>query len=164
MAHFLSNERDEDVMGAYRRYQRYLNERRQEFPPNAFKLATAEWYYDPSDHRCPHDGWLESLDIAEVAAADKQRIMTIRVRLLAAYHNGYIEFFYQRVFSYLLESPSCASGLGDWRYDEFRLSPSGNVIHEIEWGSAPGSKGSRWFIESSEVEFRWSPELRSSSH
>ncbi len=70
-------------MGAYRRYQRYLNERRQEFPPNAFKLATAEWYYDPSDHRCPHDGWLESLDIAEVAAADKQRIMTIRVRLLA---------------------------------------------------------------------------------
>lgn len=165
MAHFLSKERDADVMEAYRRYQQYLNERRQDFPPSAFKLATAEWYYDPSDHRCPHDGWLESVDIAEVAAADKQpRIVTLRVRLLAAYHDGYIEFFYPRVFSYLMDGYSCANGSGDWCCDEFRLSPSGNVIHEIEWAAAPGSKGSRWLIESSDVEFRWLPELSSSAH
>jgi hypothetical protein len=43
----------------------------------------------------------------------------------------------------------------DWRYDEFRLSAAGHVLHEIEW--AGPSSTSRWLIEASDVEYRWEP-------
>jgi len=64
MAYYLSNERNKDVREAYRRYQEYLRQNKDEFPPSAFALATAEWYQNPNDHRCPHDGWLENLVIS----------------------------------------------------------------------------------------------------
>ena len=60
------------------------------------------------------------------------------MRLLASYHDGFIEFFYPEVFTCRFESPSCAGGLGDWLYDEFRLSPNGQLIHEVEWRGFPG--------------------------
>jgi hypothetical protein len=144
MAYYLSNERNKDVREAYRRYQEYLRQHEHEFPPGAFALATAEWYQNPTDHRCPHDGWLENLIISERADSSKKRTTTILTRLLAGYHDGYIEFFYPDVFSYSFESPSCADGLGDWLFDEFRLSPNGHVIHEVEWSGFPHSEGSRW--------------------
>src|SRR5215470_10722994 len=70
MAYFLSNERNKEVVGAYRRYQEYLRQHEQEFPPSAFALATAEWYQNPNEHRCPHDGWLENLIISETVDSD----------------------------------------------------------------------------------------------
>src|SRR5882724_9085038 len=125
MAYYLSNERNKDVREAYLRYQEYLRRHKHEFPPSAFALATAEWYQNSSDHRCPHDGWLENLIISERVDTNRKRTTTILTRLMAAYHDGYIEFSYPEVFSYKFEGPSCAGGLGDWLYDEFRLSPNG---------------------------------------
>ena len=121
----------------------------------AFALGTSEWYQNPEDHRCPHDGWLENLIISETAGPAKKRNATIRIRLLAAYHDGYIEFFYPNVSTYLFESPSCTTGVGDWLYDEFRLSDNTRVVHEIEW-SAPRS---RWIIEALDVQFLWVPHV-----
>ncbi len=164
MAYYLSKERDQDVVEAYRRYQQYLREHEREFPSGAFALATADWYHNPNDHRCPHDGWLENLIISETVDSDKKRATAIQIRLVAAYHDGYIEFFYPRVFSYVLESSSCARGLGDWHFDEYRLSPNGNVIHEIEWAGFPGDTGSRWVIEASDVQFHWIPQSISTTH
>ena len=158
MAYFLSNERNKEVVGAYRRYQEYLRQHEQEFPPSAFALATAEWYQNPNEHRCPHDGWLENLVISETADTNKKRKTTILIRLMAAYHDGYIEFSYPHVFSYSFEAPSSACGVGDWLCDEFRLSPNGHVIHEVEWAGFPNGKGSRWIIEASDVSFRWIPQ------
>jgi hypothetical protein len=110
----------------------------------------------PQDHRCPHDGWLESLAVSEVrGAGDGESITTIRTRLLGAYHDGHIELFYPRVFSYDLQSPSCIRDLGEWLYDEFTLSPDGHIIHEIEWAGLPRDESSRWIIEASDVEFQW---------
>lgn len=157
MAFYLGKERHADMAGSYRRYQNYLREHQQKFPAGAFALGSAEWWQNPQDHRSPHDGWLESLTVAEIPGTDAERITTIRTRLLSAYHDGFIELFYPRVFSYTLESPSCVRGLGDWRYDEFTLSPNGHVIHEIEWAGFPHDKGSRWIIEASDVEFQWIP-------
>jgi hypothetical protein len=158
MAYYLSKERDEDVVGAYQRYQQYLREHRDRFPPGAFALATSEWWQLPHDHRCPHDGWLENVAISEIVGGnDAERITTIRIRLLGAYHDGFIELFYPRVVSYRLESPSSVRGLGDWLYDEFTLSAEGNIIHEIEWRGFPKDEGSRWIIEASDIEFRWIP-------
>lgn len=164
MAFYLSNERNQDVVEAYRRYQEYLRQHADEFPPTVFALATAEWYQNPTDHRCPHDGALENLIISEIIDTKKKRATAVRIRLQAAYHDGYIEFFYPLVFSYLLDSPSCSGGLGDWLYDEFRLSANGNIIHEIEWSGLPNGKPARWIIEASDVQFQWIPQSISTTH
>jgi hypothetical protein len=154
MAYYLTKERHEDVRGAWQCYQKYLREHQQRFPPGAYALGTAGWWQDGNDHRSPHDAWLESVTFSEPASGEhfEKRITTLRVRLLAAYHDGFIELFYPRVFRYSFESSDCEHGLGDWCYDEFRLSPAGHVIHEIEW-----TRGDRWIIEASDVEYRWIP-------
>jgi hypothetical protein len=159
MAYYLSRERDEDVAGAYKRYQAYLQQHKESFPSGAFALGTALWYQNASDHRCPHDSDLESCIISEMVdhSNSQRRITTIRVRLSGRYGDGYIELFYPRVFGYELHSYSCTRGLGDWRYDEFTLSSSGRLVHEIEWAGFPDVEGSRWVIKASDVEFLWIP-------
>ncbi len=42
--------------------------------------------------------------------------------------------------------------MGDWLYDEFRLSDNGHLLHEIEWAD-----GGRWLIEADDIEFDWRP-------
>ena len=165
MAFFLGKQRDEDVVGSYKRYQQYLQEHQHVFPRSAYALATAEWYYNPDDHRSPHDAWLESSIIFEIGQPDvKTRTLSMRTRLLGAYHDGHIEFTYSKVFAYSLGSESCNRGLGDWLYDEFRLSPEGRVIHEIEWSGFPHGKDAHWIIEAADVEFRWIPQADVSRH
>ena len=155
VAYYLSKERNEDVAGAYRRYQQYLRVREHQFPPGAFALGTAMWWQNASDHRCPHDSGLESITISEQAGGE-ERATSIRIRLLSAY-DGHIELFYPRVFSYQLASPSCTRGLGDWLYDEFTLSTNKHVIHEIEWRGFLDDPEPRWIIEASDIEAQWTP-------
>ena len=159
MPYIFSNERDEDCLAAFKRYRDYLESVKHSSPPSAFALASSEWYFDANDHKCPHDGWLESFTFSESATGDRseQRITSLRVRLIAAYHDGIIEFVYPQVFNYSLKAPVTIRGLGDWRYDEFRLSPDGNVIHEIEWAGFPHEENAHWIIEASDVEFQWIP-------
>src|SRR6266567_6369199 len=131
MSYYLGKNREQDVGGAYEHYQEYLREHRAEFPSSAFSLGTAAWYYDPQDHRCPHDGWLESIVIDEKADIDGgKRATAIRIRLLGAYHDGHIKLVYLKVFAYTLQGAGCDRGLGDWLYDEFRISPNGHLTHE----------------------------------
>ena len=156
MAYYLSKERKKDVVGSYRRYQEYLRKHEAQFPRGAFELGTAEWWQNGNDHRSPHDAWLESAIFSEQKSGES-RITSLRVRLLAAHHDGFIELFYPRVFNYSLTSPTCERGLGDWLYDEFRLSPTGKIIHEIEWAGFPHDEDSRWIIEASDIEYKWIP-------
>jgi hypothetical protein len=78
----------------------------------------------------------------------------MRVRLLGAYHDGHIELTYPRVFAYRFETQP-RGGHHDWRYDEFRLTEEGHVIHEIEWCGA--AIIGRWLVEASDVHFKWMP-------
>jgi hypothetical protein len=158
MAFILSAQR-ETVVGAFEQYRAYLASKAATCPRSAYALATSDWYFDPRDHRCPHDAWLESITITEPATGKRseQRGTTIRIRLLGAYHDGFIELSYARVIRYSLTSPSSERGLGDWRYDEFRVAPGGHLIHEIEWAGFPREEGSRWTIESADIEFQWIP-------
>ena len=157
MARYLSKQRDEDVAGSYRRYQEYLRENQKTFPPGGFALGTAEWHQDANDHQSPHDGWLEHITISEPSSGERQeaRFTSARIRLLGAYHDGFIEFFYPQVFRYSLGLEDATCGHRDWRYDEFRLSDTGGLVHEIEW-----SDGATWIIEASDVEFFWIPRER----
>jgi hypothetical protein len=151
---FSEDGRDDDVVGAFERYRDHVKSVKDAFPPSAYSLATSDWYFNFEDHRCPHDAWLESFHLTEPASGKRQEIRTLSldIRLLGAYHDGYIELRYPRVFGYRLNLDTGQRGHGDWRYDELRLSDRGRLTHEIEWRD-----GGRWLIEASDLEFRWLP-------
>ncbi len=136
-----------------KRYRAYLEENKAAFPKRAFALASSEWYWNWHDRRCPHDAWLEKLTIEEVDGA-----VTIRTRLLGAYHDGYIELTYSNVQSYKIErlnTSICAGAHGDWKYDEFRLLAGGRLLHEIEWAILDDT--AHWVIESEDIGYSWHP-------
>lgn len=158
MAFILSaNRRDpSQSVEAFRRYRSYLTSVETRFPPSALGLATSDWYFE-NGPKSPHDGWLESLQLREVASGDRQQVRPaeMTITLLGAFHDGYIELTYRKVFGYSISgSFSIGPGVGshgDWLYDEFTLSDRGNLLHEIEWQSGV------WKIEADDVLYRWLP-------
>jgi hypothetical protein len=151
---------DADAHVSWRRYQDYLHSHQQMFPASAYSLATSEWFFGSDDHRAPHDSWLESMSFEEHSIGERNeiRFLSLRVRLLAAYHDQYIELFYPQVFSYSLDHPKVHEGHFDWRYHELRISDSGNLIHEIEWAGRPGIEG-RWLLEVSDLQASFMPRV-----
>ena len=149
------------VVAAFDEYRRYLESYRGRFPPSAWALATSDWYFDFTDHRCPHDGHLQSVKIKELEGAPETggKLVSIKVHLRGAYGDGDIEFRYPRVYSYRLTlfkdyNYGSRHGHADWLYDEFRWADERRVMHEIEWAGAADT--AHWFIEASDVIFRWS--------
>ncbi len=155
----LGDQRDSDVVEAFTRYKEYLALNRSRFPKSAYTLATSDWYFGFSDHQAPHDAWLESVQISEPSTGDRNEIRTvsINIRLLGAYHDGYIEFHYPTVYEYRLVADTLGQGHGDWRYDEFRVNEKGHLVHEIEWASFGASN--TWLIVASDVEHKWIPKI-----
>ena len=146
MAYLLAEQRDAETPGCFERYREYLERNRARFPASAYSLATSDWYFDPHDHRCPHDAWLESAHFSEPHAGERseKRSLSLSVRLLGAYHDGHIELHYPHVTAYRLDASNVKVGHLDWRYDEFRIDEDGFLVHEIEW-SGPAPIG-RWRI------------------
>lgn len=135
-------------------YNRYLRENRDLFPQTAYEFATADWHYNPQDPKCPHDAWVESLNVSEEHRTDpeeKQKI-TIQVILLGAYHDGRIKITYEVVKGYNFNLPSGNVEHGDWLTDEIRLSEQNHLIHEIEFSS-----GGNWLIECRNIKYEWMP-------
>jgi hypothetical protein len=147
------------VKTAFERYSNYLQQNEAAFPASAYELATSDWFYNPRDHRCPHDAWLESLQILEKPdTGPRQRSFSISLRLLGAYHDGHIEIAYPKVYAYSFQNPSPnANSHGDWRYDEFRISDRGHLVHEIEWAYGAQRRAFAWTIEADDIDFRWKP-------
>jgi hypothetical protein len=140
-------------------YRRELERIQRKLRPNTREFAMAEWHYDSRDPRCPHDAWLEAVTISERAdpADIARRSLQIRVRLLGAYHDGFIELTYVEVESYTLDLPHRRPqsaerhpSHGDWLIDEISFSRHGKIVHEIEW-----SNGGHWIIECNDIEYRW---------
>src|SRR5690242_1045659 len=71
----------------------------------AAAYATAGWHYEPEDPHCPHDTWLEELRIQEPSSGKRSEIGSLEIclRLLGAYHYGYIELRYKNVHGYSLQ-------------------------------------------------------------
>lgn len=153
MSFLLSEQRDKDFQGYWRRYEEYIESVRDRMPPGAMKLALSAEWYDFRCHHCPHDAWLQEFRISEGATASGQkRGNSAGLKLLGAYHDGLLLLHYPRLMSFNIQASALNGGLGDWRYDEFRLSTNGNLLHEIEWAS-----GARWLIEADDIEFQWQP-------
>ena len=145
----------------WRAYQNRLQKIKKRMSPTVQEYALADWHYDYSDHKCPHDAWLEYVTIREPSSGERSEIRTleIEIRLLGAYHDGYIEFHYKDVESYCLDQPhrrgrweTKQKGHGDWLTDEVDLSKNGLILHEIEW-----SDRGHWLIECRDFEFKWIP-------
>jgi hypothetical protein len=141
----------EEFRTGWARYQEYLDSIADRLPPSARAFALAAWHYDFSDPRCPHDAWVERVEVLETGSGDRHEVrsLQLRVRLLGAYHDGHIELMYEDVRRYRIGSRG--PGHGDWLYDEIRLSADGHVLHEIEIG------GDSWEIECQDVAYEWKP-------
>jgi hypothetical protein len=161
MVYILTEQLYDEVAGdvAFARYQAYLDTVGARMPAGARALATSAWYFDSRDHRAPHDAWLERACVEETVSPDGRRSVQIRVRLLGAYHDGHIEFYYRdvRYYRIALEPRDRDAGHGhrDWRHDEFRVAADGRVEHEIEWWGIQST--GTWLIDAADVEYHWLP-------
>jgi hypothetical protein len=126
--------------------------------PQIPQFATEAWYRSPNDHRCPHDAWLDAVEVRELAegARHERRKTAIEIRLFGAYHDGHIVFRYSGVTRYAIDSTACAGGVGDWIRDEFSTSADGLLEHRISWCRGADLKA-EWFIKADEVTYEWIP-------
>jgi hypothetical protein len=154
----------DEIAEAHENYAGYLETVRDNMPSDAFTFASASWHYNPEDHRCPHDSWLQKLTIDEAAsgARSEVRSVDISVRLLGAYQDGWIDLTYSDVTNYSLGFTQAGSstnqGHGDWLIDEVRMSDRMQVIHEVVF-----STGARWLIECRNVRCGWTERSRLAS-
>jgi hypothetical protein len=157
MTFILAPERDIDADGAFRRYREYLQEEEARFPPGAFALASSDWYLGADDHRAPHDAWLLSAALEEIGRGERRqtRSLSLRLSLLGAYHDLELELVYPNVFAYAFRGELLERGHGDWRYDEFRVSKDGHLVHEIQWRGMDDR--ATWVIEADDVIFTSRP-------
>lgn len=145
-------------------YKKYLSSVKEQFPEKAFNFANAQWHYDTEDSRCPHDAWLEALEIYEekIPESTSKRTTNIKISLLGAYHDGIITIIYERVSLYYLNKTpgennrfGLMKGLnfhGDWLIDEIYLTNEGLIIHDIEFAN-----DARWTIHCEDIDYNWNP-------
>jgi hypothetical protein len=102
-------------------------------PAGARELAFAEWQYDASDPRCPHDSSVQSMEIG--ADESRTQVRGVRLSSLGAYHDRMIHFDYANVAELSIEGEIVQRGGRrlDWLYDEIHLLDSGLVVHLIEF-------------------------------
>ncbi|HEX8219068.1 MAG TPA: hypothetical protein VF914_07625 [Chloroflexia bacterium] len=119
-------------------YDEYLRSLRGRIPESAFDFATAEWHYNFSDPRCPHDATVEEFTLltrysgsrwyyrgrsGRTSRLGRSRLhkgylpkreqvphLDIFVRLLGAYRDGYMELTYKKVCSFDVSSPRYRRG------------------------------------------------------
>jgi hypothetical protein len=82
---FLSTASESLEEGAdrFEKYYEYLESVKERMPREAYSFVAADWHYNHNDPRSPHDAWVETLVVAEVASGPKAEIrdLEIRVRL-----------------------------------------------------------------------------------
>jgi hypothetical protein len=156
MSFILGEQRDADIVQAFARYRQYVESERDRFPPGALFLATSEWYFNPEDHRCPHDAWLQHYVVQETGRGERyqHRAVGLSIQLLGGYHDLILTFTYAQVHRYDFPGGDVPKGHGDWRYDEFRLTEEGRLLHEIEWHR--DGETLLWQVEAQDVTFAWS--------
>ena len=135
-----------------RQYYDYLESVSEKLPASAREFAFADWRMNTEDHRCPHDSWLEYIRIFESSTGERKqyRFPQIEIKLLGAYHDGYLFLNYKNVKKYSLSKTNESESHGDWLYDEVRLSENNLVLHEIEFAN-----DTIWKIECEDINFKW---------
>ncbi len=102
-------------------------------PEGAKTLVLSDWHYNASDRRCPHDSWIQSIEITPNES--KTTIERVQLRLLGAYHDRLISLSYLDVSDCSIHGQLVEGSRQnlDWLYDEVHLLDSGRVEHLIEF-------------------------------
>ncbi len=79
-------------------YREYLASIKDQLNLHPKEFVFEDWYRSSKSHKCPHDSWLDKLVVSE----DDNNEVQIEIRLLGAYHDGYITFRYSSVQYYSL--------------------------------------------------------------
>jgi hypothetical protein len=125
----------------------------QAFTCSLRECESSDWYTFPEDHRSPHDSWVETITIEEPSLGERHELrgLEIRIRLLAAYHDGMIEFTYKRVQHYSLSGMRDATGHGDWLEDKVKVTKHDVLVHKVTLTNGD------FEIEAAEIEYSWTP-------
>lgn len=121
----------------YQAYVAYLSSIKDRLPQTAYEFATADWHYDFTKSKCPHDAWVQEIKIREIAEGGRQEIRKtqIEIILLGAYHDRLLKVTYSDVASQSVNSRQSKDGYGDWLVDEISLSDLGLVVHEVKFAN-----------------------------
>ena len=105
-------------------------------PVGAKAFALADWHYNSDDPSCPHDSWIQSLEIR--AATSRTEVQGLRIKLLGAYHDREIHLDYAGIVDLFIVGQLVLPSRQrpDWLYDEVHLCDSGSVEHLIEFETA----------------------------
>lgn len=145
------------------RYFEYLDKIGNKLPQNARNFAFFEGHYDITHPQCPHDSWVEFVNVHEISQGKRNEIRHIEInaKFLDARHEGFFEITYKNVQSYNMSLASSVKavpydyapakiGHGDWIVDEITINPSGHVLHEIEF-----SDSAVWKILCNDIVYKW---------
>lgn len=137
------------------RYLEYIANNKDNFPINAGEFVFLPYHYDIYDRRCPHDSWVNCLNIFENGCGERneKRIISIEARFINSFHDGNFKLCYKDVTFYDLEwsrGEGPFIGHGDWIIDETIMLSSGQVLHEIIF-----SGGGSWKIISEDISYSW---------
>lgn len=149
----------DEIRKCFEEYSKYLDRMKNVFPPRALEFATAAWHWNGEDPRCPHDAWLEKLEITEesIEPAGSKRNLLIKAKFLGAYHDGIFTITYHDVRKYVLNnerlkySVNLGNGHGDWLLDEVYLDDDNLVVHDIEFAN-----NAQWKVYCGDLEYEWS--------
>jgi hypothetical protein len=126
-------------------YEMWLAKHSTRLPHHARHYACAPWHYDIKDHLCPHDAWLERLQLDETGEGSRQekRSNNGSLTFLGAFHDLKFVLQYDHIHSIEIKRPlnkdDC--GFGDWLIDEVILDETGLlVVHEILFSTSASIK------------------------
>ena len=136
---------------SYRAYVAYLASIKDRLPQSACEFAVADWHYDFTKPKCPHDAWVQEIKIREIAEGERHEIRTTRIEiiLLGAYHDRLLKVIYPSVTSHSIDSRQSQCGYGNWLIDEISLSDAGQIVHEVKF-----SNRARLRIEAADIIFQ----------
>lgn len=113
-------------------YQNYLLQKKDLLPEQAFLFASSSWHLDFSSHKCPHDGWIKTLEVIEIEEKQTQQgRRKVRIELLCAYHDWVLRCDYLGVQELKLSPIIYDSEPREWIIDEIIVADDGAMIHEI---------------------------------
>lgn len=138
----------------YDQYLEYLQKIKPKLSLSPKNFIYEDWYRNKESHRCPNASWLEKLIISE--NGDNQ--VQIELKLLGAYHDGYITFKYSGVKYYKIQRHQQSvieSSHGDFRYNEYRLDEHDNIVHELDWYTL--DENAIFLIACQHIEYIWEP-------
>lgn len=138
-------------------YFQYLDKHKSYMTSNVREFVFAPHHYDITDSKCPHDSWIESINIIECGSGQRmnQRSISIHAQFLGAYQNGYFEIKYVNVVRYHFGLNRTTNmdkliGHGDWIVDEVTFLDEKIISHEIEF-----SLEGVWKIHCKDIIYSW---------